>query len=352
MAEDSKVGSLTNEVIRRMLTTSKSTPQEERNRILDEMAQKMANSGYGLKQTRRVILSGIKGYEKMTRLERKGIRMVHRTAGESSKTRATKKLTEKSEWFRNQKDKDQEMDTEEEAEKCLNKYLKDGNCQEAGNISLQTRTVLFVEQTRGGELAKRLRSIGKRTENMMGFKTKIVEGVGSKLKNLLPNSNPWKGAGCSREGCIPCAQPGEKKQDCRKRNIVYESKCVLCNPEGGKYQKDGKDLEDKRDNPSIYVGESGRSLYERSKEHWADFEAKAEDSHILKHWVTHHGGQGKPDFKLEVVKYCRDTLTRQVGEAIWIQCRGNTLNSKAGYNRSGLSRLVLPEKEEWQENRN
>ena len=30
-----------------------------------------------------------------------------------------------------------------------------------------------------------------------------------------------------------------------------------------------------------------------------------------------------------------------------IQYRGNTLNSKAGYNMSGLSRLVLPEKETW-----
>jgi hypothetical protein len=230
----------------------------------------------------------------------------------------------------------------------LDKYLKDGNYQEAGNTNLQTRTVLFVEQTRGGELAKRLRSIGKRTENMMGFRTKIVEGVGSKLKNLLPNSNPWKGVACSREGCIPCAQPGDRKQDCRKRNIIYESKCVICNPEKEKFQKDGKDLEDKREDPSIYVGESGRSLYERSKEHWADFESKAEDSHILKHWLTHHCGQGQPDFRLEVVKYCRDTLSRQVGEAIRIQYRGNTLNSKAGYNRSGLSRLVLPEKEERQ----
>ena len=96
MAEDSKLRSLNYEVIRRMLTTSRSTPQEERNRILDDMAQKMANSGYGLKQTRRVILSGIKGHEKMIRLDITGVRRVHRTAGESSKTRATKKLTEKS----------------------------------------------------------------------------------------------------------------------------------------------------------------------------------------------------------------------------------------------------------------
>ena len=98
-------------------------------------------------------------------------------------------------------------------------------------------------------------------------------------------------------------------------------------------------------NPSIYVGESGRSLHERSKEHWADFEARSGDSHILKHCMTHHGGQGKPDFRLEVVKYFRDTLSRHVGEAVTIQYRGNTLNSKAGYNRSGLSRLVLPEKD-------
>ena len=283
----------------------------------------------------------------MIRLDRKGIRKTHRTAKESNKTRASKKLTDRSEWFRKQKSADQDLDKEEEEERCLNKYLKDGNYQEDGNRNIPTRTVLFVENTRGGELAKRLRSVEKRTENMMGFKTKIVEGVGSKLKNLLPNSNPWKGAGCAREGCIPCAQPGDRKQDCRKRNIVYESKCVICNPEGEMYQKDGKELEDKRENPSIYVGESGRSLHERSKEHWADFVARSEDSHILKHWLTHHGGQGEPDFRLEVVKFCRDTLTRQVGEAVRIQYRGNTLNSKAGYNRSGLSRLVLPEKEEY-----
>ena len=116
MAEDSKMISLANEVIRRMLTTCKSTPQEDRNGILDDMAQKMTNSGYGIRQTRRVILSGIKGYEKMTRLEKQGKRRIHRTAGESSKTRASKKLTEKSEWFRNQEDNAKEVDTEEKAE--------------------------------------------------------------------------------------------------------------------------------------------------------------------------------------------------------------------------------------------
>ena len=71
MAEDAKMRSLTNEVIRRMVTTSKAIPEEARCQILDRFAQKMANSGYGTMQIRRVILAGIKGYEKMLRLEKK-----------------------------------------------------------------------------------------------------------------------------------------------------------------------------------------------------------------------------------------------------------------------------------------
>ena len=346
--EDAKIRSLTNEVIRRMVTTSKTTPEETRCQILDRLAQKMANSGYGVLQIRRVILAGIKGYEKMLRLEKKGKRKLHRTAKESSSLRSKKKLTGKSEWFRKQEIQDsspEELDEDELAEKKLDKWLKDGKAKNNEDKSIPTRTVLFVENTRGGELAKRLREVEKRTQRMTGFKTKIVEGVGSKLKNLLSNSNPWKGSPCGRI-CIPCGQPGEKKQDCRKRNIIYESKCIDCNPEKEKYQKDGKELEDSRAFPSIYVGESGRSLHERAKEHWSDFESRSGDSHILKHWLNHHGGQGTPKFRIDVIKYCQDTLTRQVGEAVRIQYRGQTLNSKSGFNRSGLSRLVLPEPKE------
>jgi hypothetical protein len=158
-----------------------------------------------------------------------GGRKTHRLAGESSAQRAKKKLTEKSEWFRkdgSQTDNHPEG-REEKEERILEGWLKDKNDERDGNgtADIPTRTVLFVENTRGGELAKRLRAIERRANGIVGFKTKIVEGVGSKLKHLLPNTNPWKGAACGRNGCIPCNQEGEKKQDCRKRNIIYESKC-------------------------------------------------------------------------------------------------------------------------------
>ena len=44
------------------------------------------------------------------------------------------------------------------------------------------------------------------------------------LQNILLNANPL------RVPCIPCQQPGERKQDCRRRNIIYESQCTTCNP--------------------------------------------------------------------------------------------------------------------------
>ena len=103
------------------------------------------------------------------------------------------------------------------------------NKKEATN-NIQTRTVLFVENNRGGSLAKRLREVEKRTSELVGFKTKVVERVGTKVQHLFLNTNPWKGAACGRINCIPCGQEGEIKQDCRRRNIVYESKCLLCNP--------------------------------------------------------------------------------------------------------------------------
>lgn len=109
------------------------------------------NSGYKLKQIRRVILCGIKGYEKMRRIANKGGRRLHRTARESSSLRAKKKLTAKSEWFR--KENQVSEDQEEKTEGCLDPWMRDGETRPGtGDRSLQTITVLFDEQTRNGRI--------------------------------------------------------------------------------------------------------------------------------------------------------------------------------------------------------
>ena len=45
-----------------------------------------------------------------------------------------------------------------------------------------------------GELARRLRDVEKKVNRFVGYKTKIVEGVGNKFKDLMPNSNPLEGS--------------------------------------------------------------------------------------------------------------------------------------------------------------
>ena len=116
-------------------------------------------------------------------------------------------------------------------------------------------------------------SLAKRKTGIVGYNTKVVEKAGQKLRKIVPNTNPWKGQPCERSNCQTCQHEEESKQDCRKRNLVYESICELCNPtrDGMKKKKEkGEMLEDKRPATSIYVGESCRSIAERSLEHVQD----------------------------------------------------------------------------------
>ena len=80
--------------------------------------------------------------------------------------RANKKLTGESDWFRKKEIQDsslEELDELELAERKLDRWLKDGKVKSNGDKSIPTRNVLFVEDTRGGELAKRLREVEKTT---------------------------------------------------------------------------------------------------------------------------------------------------------------------------------------------
>ena len=97
--------------------------------------------------------------------------------------------------------------------------------------------------------------------------------------------------------------------------------------------------------PSIYVGETSKSLYERGREHWKDFKSNLENSHIMKHHIIHHGGIGEPSFFLRPVRYFSTPLTRQIAEAVRIEQWGESivLNSRSEFNRSKIPRLTLGE---------
>ena len=95
MEQNTKVGILANEVMRRMLNIGGDTNLKARWDALDDFAVKLLTSGFSLEQTRRIILSGIKGYE--GKIQRRKLEMapLYRTSEDSGASRAKKKILDK-----------------------------------------------------------------------------------------------------------------------------------------------------------------------------------------------------------------------------------------------------------------
>ena len=273
--------------------------------------------------------------------------------------RIKKKLLAKSTWFRTSKEKKKDLAhddkleispkvskkgkfrTENDDKVTKSKKVQDNHKKHPSKENIKTRSVLFVEYTKWGKLAKSLRELMSRLEKILGYKIKIVEKAGTQIRDFFPLTNLWGGIHCGRD-CPPCSQMSEDQIECTKRNLVYESICATCNPTARNRGpvKTNEDLI----YPSIYVGETCRSLRERAKEHWEDLKSRNEDSHMLKHQVEVHGGDEKADFIFKVVKYHQTALSRQVGEATRIRRRcgdGRILNSRGEFNRCKISRLTL-----------
>ena len=105
-----------------------------------------------------------------------------------------------------------------------------------------------------------------------------------------------------------------------------------------------------------YIGETGRSAYERSIEHVNDYDRLEERSHLLRHYVLKHQDirLDELEFGMRVRSSFKTAIERQVGEAIAIsrekRAGTNLLNSKAEFNRCKIERLdTRSEKEKLKE---
>ena len=187
-----------------------------------------------------------------------------------------------------------------------------------------------MDNTKGGRLAKVFKEEERRLGNMTGYNIRVAEMAGMAgmaLSRLLPRANPWGTRDCGRYDCPVCDQGDEKMQNCKQRNILYESSCKLCQVDG----KTAGKLDDEVGNKGVYLGETSRSMYERGKEHRRDGKNKAEDSHQWKHWALEHPEiEGDPQLRLKVDSSYSDPLTCQLAESVRIDRRGSDiLNSKS-----------------------
>ena len=343
MGEDAKIQILSNDLIRRLMNNSEELGRGARTKVVDDYTQKLMNSGFKGEQLKRIIVNGIKGYEgKLRRCKEQG-RRLHRTSTDSQGARVRKKLLAKANWFKNKKRTQGAIDTK------VTKWNGNPGAHRGRIVKdkeLELKSVLFVEQTPKGELASRLREAMRSMEQTLGFKIKVVERSGRSLGSKFPLGNLWDGNQCGRRDCVTCEQGGEDLPNCTKTNLVYENICVDCNP--GARKKDEEE-QIRVDIPTVYIGETSRSLYERAKEHYDGARKGEAKNHMVKHNLMEHGGEQKPNFNMKARKYFRTALARQVAEAVLIRRRGGEgaiLNSKGEFNRSYIPRLQVEEEPE------
>ena len=98
-----------------------------------------------------------------------------------------------------------------------------------------------------------------------------------------------------------------------------------------------------------YIGESARTLLERSREHQEDAlttNLQGRTSHMKSHFSSEHPGELAEvleGFQMNITKRASSPLERQVREAIEIAraTGGTLLNSKEEYNRCLLPVMIL-----------
>ena len=180
---------------------------------------------------------------------------------------------------------------------------------------------MFVDVTLNGQMKRRVEKAFKKSK----MKVKVVEKIRRMVKKELQRSNPYEWEHCGREDCVTCNLG--IRINCRSRGSVYEIRCEDC----------GRTVE------KMYRGQTGRSIYERMKEHFSKWLSAAEDSTLHKHSVEYHNGNTfKVDVKILAQCYGKPT-TRLITEAVRIEelPEENSLNEKTEWNYIQLPRVAV-----------
>ena len=239
-----------NKLNRRFEVLDDKIDQKEKVEIIDHFMRQLKNSGYSHNKAYEIILSSVKGtLSKETR--KSNLLSRYRSAAETLGKRLQKKLTEAVNWYRREKEKEEreddcdwdEIKREEESwkywrkrnlkkRKIKGKVKKNGLKRKFGERRKkkeQFQTVIFVQHIQHSKLASRIREMLAKLEKIGKLKIKIVKRSGMKLVDLLHNSNVWGHKDCMREECWNCSESneGSKKGACYKKNIVYETYCIL-----------------------------------------------------------------------------------------------------------------------------
>ena len=148
---------------------------------------------------------------------------------------------------------------------------------------------------------------------------KFVE-VGTTVKRLLRRSTPFKKSSCYRTDCVPCQT--DSAIDCRTTYIV---KCEECGTK------------------KMYKGQTGRTIYDRFKEHNDDFQKKRDRCPLWRHATLFHDGQ-QFKYKIRIDAECFGRSSRRlITESVLIDelTAEQTMNSKSEWSYYKLQKVQV-----------
>ena len=233
--------------------------------------------------------------------------------------------------------------------------------ESARTIPNYVRTDMFAPCTKGSKLTKELREAENELGKSTGAKLKIVERCGTKIADILTTADPWKSKDCLRESCLLCKTKSHTgkllTQDCKRRSTVYETYCITCKERmedeiEKKYEDTEEEEVEKRKKFELeniklykYIGETGKSAYERGLQHLNDAAQLKPGSHLLKHYFDNHEDEKFDDMKfgMRIRMHAKSAFERQIQESVLIQQESgnhNILNSHSEYIRCALPRLT------------
>ena len=280
MSMANKLNILTQEGSRRIRNCSLSLPWEEQREYLNQLSIQMMWSGYSQKcrelVIRRVLAKKDNDLFNLKHLDRP----IYRTKQERSLIMKEDKST----WFR----------------------------------SSGATATMTIPATKDSRLAKLLREVVKRNPGPVGTSVKIVERPGPPIPRGLARNNPFPRTTCGRTTCPLATSSRGCREDCSSEGILYVAICQKCEEQSTARQQ-------------VYIGESSRTLWVRSNQHYEDYQRLAVSngakesttSFMWDHWKDKHQGDTQPDqrndFRFEIISNHRDPFERQVTEAVRIE---------------------------------
>ena len=329
--------SLLQETVRRLTNSSTDISTETRTEILNKFASKLVNSGHSHQSSRIIMVQGVTKYLhnlKLSRLPEQDPNFVplYLSRQYRETERQCEKKMAKTNWFKERKKSKKSGSWKDN----LVGVWK-GNSQSQKRVeNMDYSTILRVPNTRNSQLLNNLIKHETRLAKITGYNVKLVESSGVQLARLLQKNFSTKK--CHWEDCAACADNDEKMGSrCRLSNVVYEGVCLDCVDECENGKRTEKEV-------GRYVGESGRTLAERSSEHAHGTKSIDADNFIVKHWVLQHSElDRRPKIKFKVLKAYKDPLSRMIAESVLIDKVSN-LNSKSEWRNNKMCRLVVETK--------